>query len=64
MLSPKLRRLDDHVIARQRRMYARLLFVVVGIFGLFSSDFGGFGPLLRSSRRLGTERGGGYTLRA
>jgi hypothetical protein len=23
---------DDHAIARQRRMYARLLFVVVGIF--------------------------------
>ena len=35
-------------------MYARLLFVVVGIFGCF----GGFGPLLRSSRRLGTARGG------
>ncbi len=26
---------DDHVIARQRRMYARLLFVVVGIFSPF-----------------------------
>ncbi len=45
MLPPKLRRLDDHAIARQRRMYARLLFVVVGIFGPFSFDFGGFGPL-------------------
>jgi hypothetical protein len=35
MLPPKLRRLDDHAIARQRRMYARLLFVVVGILGRF-----------------------------
>jgi hypothetical protein len=33
MLPPELRRRDDHVIARQRRMYARLLFVVVGILG-------------------------------
>ena len=35
MLPPKLRRLDDHAIARQRRMYARLLFVVVGILAPF-----------------------------
>jgi hypothetical protein len=30
---PKLHRWDDHEIARLRRMYARHLFVVVGIFG-------------------------------
>ena len=35
MLPPKLRCLDDHAIAWQRRMYARLLFVVVSIFGRF-----------------------------
>ena len=35
MLPPKLRCLDDHAIARQRRMYARLLFVVVDILGRF-----------------------------
>jgi hypothetical protein len=64
MLSPKLRRLDDHPIARQRRMYARLLFVVVGIFGAVFRCFGAFGSLLRSSRRLGTAGCGGYTLRA
>jgi hypothetical protein len=38
MLPPKLRRLDDHVIARQRRMYARLLFVVVSVFAPVSPD--------------------------
>jgi hypothetical protein len=38
MLPPKLRCLDDHAIARQRRMYARLLFVVVGIFGPLFAD--------------------------
>jgi hypothetical protein len=44
MLSPQAPALDDHAIARQRRMYARLLFVVVGIFGRLFPDFGGFGP--------------------
>jgi hypothetical protein len=44
MLSPELRRLDDHAIARQRRMYARLLFVVVSILGRF---FLIFAPLTR-----------------
>jgi hypothetical protein len=39
MLSPKLRCLDDHAIARQRRMYARLLFVVVSVLGRFSVDW-------------------------
>jgi hypothetical protein len=42
MLSPKLRRLDDHVIAGQRRMYARLLFVVVSVFGPISPIFEAF----------------------
>jgi hypothetical protein len=38
--APKeLRRRYDHGIARQRRMYARLLFVVVGIFGVGSPLF-------------------------
>jgi hypothetical protein len=33
MLLRSARARDDHEMARQRRMYARLLFVVVGIFG-------------------------------
>jgi hypothetical protein len=43
-------------------MYARLLFVVVGIFvhrfGTFSAPFG----TCSGTRRLGTAGGGGYTL--
>jgi hypothetical protein len=32
MLLTKHRRRDDHAIARERRMYAPVLFVVAGIF--------------------------------
>ena len=35
----KLRRWDDHEIAGLRRMYARPLFVVVGIFGVLLVRF-------------------------
>jgi len=60
--APKeLRRRDDHEIARQRRMYARLLFVVVGIFGVGSPFFPG-DPSADPELRLGTVGGGGYTL--
>jgi hypothetical protein len=57
MLRKKPGRWDDHAIARLRRMYARLLFVVVGILGYFSRQFWGLGPELR----LGMAGGGGYT---
>jgi hypothetical protein len=47
MLRNKLRRWDDHAMARLRRMYARLLLVVVGIFEAFLRDFAPFPWQLR-----------------
>jgi hypothetical protein len=47
-------------------MYARLLFVVVGVFGAFSGAFGvvslNFHNCVFWELRLGMARGGGYTL--
>jgi hypothetical protein len=47
MLLKELWRWNDHAIARLRRMYARLLLVVVGIFGAFLPDFAPFPRELR-----------------
>jgi len=58
MLLTKLRHWDDHAMARLRRMYARLLFVVVGISGV---RFAGFFRWAVPERRLGMAEGGGYT---
>src|SRR5580692_9012225 len=70
--SPMLRRRNDHEIAGQRRMYARLLFVVVGIFearlGFGRPDpapwISGHRAFFFPGFRLGFLRPGGYTLRA
>jgi hypothetical protein len=62
MLFTKLRRWDDHVMARLRRMYARLLFVVVGMSGAYLvSVLPAFFRWAVPERRLGMAEGGGYT---